>query len=123
MVTTNNLPQTPRAKKVIEYAIEEARKHNHNYVGTEHILLALVREGDGIAGTILNKNGFTYDVADEYLVDLIGVVKEEKPVLPKKPNLERAKILIKEVIKAIEDGCPQATVIFLAKEAAASLDD
>jgi ATP-dependent Clp protease ATP-binding subunit ClpC len=39
MVTMASLPQTPRAKKVIEYAIEEARNLNHNYVGTEHLLL------------------------------------------------------------------------------------
>ena len=44
MVTMGKLPQTPRAKKVIEYAIEEARNLNHNYVGTEHLLLGLLRE-------------------------------------------------------------------------------
>src|SRR5213596_721421 len=42
------LPQTPRAKKVVEYAIEEARNVNHNYVGTEHILLGLLREEEGV---------------------------------------------------------------------------
>ena len=47
MVTMGKLPQTPRAKKVIEYAIEEARNLNHNYVGTEHLLLGLIREGEG----------------------------------------------------------------------------
>jgi ATP-dependent Clp protease ATP-binding subunit ClpA len=41
------LPQTPRAKKVIEYSMEEARNLNHNYVGTEHILLALLELEDG----------------------------------------------------------------------------
>ncbi len=49
MVTMGKLPQTPRAKKVIEYAIEEARNLNHNYVGTEHLLLGLLREHDGVA--------------------------------------------------------------------------
>ena len=42
MVTMGKLPQTPRAKKVIEYAMEEARNLNHNYVGTEHLLLGLL---------------------------------------------------------------------------------
>ena len=46
MVTMGKLPQTPRAKKVLEYAIEEARHLNHNYVGTEHLLLGLLREQD-----------------------------------------------------------------------------
>src|SRR5262245_31135769 len=47
------LPQTPRAKKVIEYAIEEARNLSHNYVGTEHLLLGLLREQEGVAGQVL----------------------------------------------------------------------
>ena len=42
IVTIGKLPQTPRAKRIIEYALEEARSLNHNYVGTEHILLALI---------------------------------------------------------------------------------
>src|SRR5437588_2026103 len=49
MVTMGKLPQTPRAKKVIEYSIEEARNLNHNYVGTEHLLLGLLREQEGAA--------------------------------------------------------------------------
>ncbi|HEY7328384.1 MAG TPA: Clp protease N-terminal domain-containing protein [Gemmataceae bacterium] len=52
-VTWSKLPQTPRAKKVIEYAIEEARSLNHNYVGTEHLLLGLLREADGVASQVL----------------------------------------------------------------------
>ncbi|MBO0699405.1 MAG: NDP-hexose 4-ketoreductase, partial [Zavarzinella sp.] len=47
------LPHTPRAKKVIEYSIEEARSLNHNYVGTEHLLLGLLREQDGVAAQVL----------------------------------------------------------------------
>ncbi len=53
MVTMGKLPQTPRAKKVIEYAIEEARNLNHNYVGTEHLLLGLLREQEGVAAQVL----------------------------------------------------------------------
>ena len=49
MVTMGKLPQTPRAKKVIEYSMEEARNLGHNYVGTEHILLGLLREQEGVA--------------------------------------------------------------------------
>jgi nanoRNase/pAp phosphatase (c-di-AMP/oligoRNAs hydrolase) len=48
-----NLPQTPRVKKAIEYAIEEARNLNHNYVGTEHLLLGLIREQEGVAARVL----------------------------------------------------------------------
>src|SRR5437016_45508 len=52
-VPSKKLPQTPRAKKVIEYALEESRKLNHNYVGTEHLLLGLLREEAGMAAQVL----------------------------------------------------------------------
>ena len=57
MVTMGKLPQTPRAKKVIEYAMEESRNLNHNYVGTEHILLGLLREQEGVASQVLMNLG------------------------------------------------------------------
>src|SRR5438045_5708638 len=49
IVTMGKLPQTPRAKKVIESAVEEARNLNHNHIGTKHILLGLLREEEGVA--------------------------------------------------------------------------
>ena len=54
---------TPRAKKVIEFAVDEARRFNHNYVGTEHLLLGLLREGEGVAGGILENLGVTLERA------------------------------------------------------------
>lgn len=72
MVTMGKLPQTPRAKKVIEFSIEEARNLNHNYVGTEHILLGLLREQDGVAAQVLMNLGLKLeDVRDEVL-NLLG---------------------------------------------------
>src|SRR5205807_1530390 len=58
-VTKSGWPQTPRAKKVIEYAIEEARALLHNHVGTEHLLLGLLREHEGVAGQVLRNLGIT----------------------------------------------------------------
>src|SRR5207249_2181792 len=52
---------TPRAKRVIELAVEEARRLNHNYIGTEHLLLGLVREGEGIAAGVLESLGVSLD--------------------------------------------------------------
>src|SRR5262245_40062891 len=52
---------TPRAKKVIELAIDEARRLNHHYIGTEHLLLGLVREGEGIAAGVLASMGVSLD--------------------------------------------------------------
>ena len=54
---------TPRAKKVMELAVDEARRMNHHYVGTEHLLLGLIREGEGIAGGVLVSMGITLERA------------------------------------------------------------
>ncbi len=72
MVTMGKLPQTPRAKKVIEYAIEEARSLNHNYVGTEHLLLGLLREQDGVAAQVLMNLGLKLDDVREEVLNLLG---------------------------------------------------
>jgi ATP-dependent Clp protease ATP-binding subunit ClpC len=72
MVSMGKLPQTPRAKKVLEYAFEEARNLNHNYVGTEHLLLGLLREQEGVAAQVLmNLNLKLEDVREEVL-NLLG---------------------------------------------------
>ena len=52
-VSSDEISFTPRAKKVLELAVEEARRFNHNYIGTEHILLGLLKEGEGIAAKVL----------------------------------------------------------------------
>ncbi len=57
LLTFGDIPFTPRAKKVLEYAIEEARLLGHNYIGSEHLLLGLLREEEGIAGRILRNLG------------------------------------------------------------------
>ncbi|MEO0514640.1 MAG: ATP-dependent Clp protease ATP-binding subunit [Planctomycetota bacterium] len=72
MVTMGKLPQTPRAKKVIEYAIEEARNLNHNYVGTEHLLLGLLREHEGVAAQVLMNLGLKLDDVREEVLNLLG---------------------------------------------------
>jgi ATP-dependent Clp protease ATP-binding subunit ClpC len=54
---------TPRAKKVIELAIDEARQMGHNYIGTEHLLLGLLREGEGVASSVLDSFGITLERA------------------------------------------------------------
>ncbi len=63
---------TPRSKKVIELAIEEARHLNHNYVGTEHLLLGLIREGEGIAAGVLISLGVDMDQAREQVIRVVG---------------------------------------------------
>jgi ATP-dependent Clp protease ATP-binding subunit ClpC len=72
MVTMGKLPQTPRAKKVIEYAIEEARNLSHNYVGTEHLLLGLLREDEGVAAQVLRNLGLKLEDVREEVLNLLG---------------------------------------------------
>ncbi|MCC7389188.1 MAG: ATP-dependent Clp protease ATP-binding subunit [Phycisphaerales bacterium] len=78
MVTMGKLPQTPRAKKVIEYAIEEARNLNHNYVGTEHLLLGLLREHDGVAAQVLMNLGLKLEEVREEVLNLLGAGAESE---------------------------------------------
>src|SRR6202040_2329183 len=56
-IVLSEIGLTPRAKKVLELAVDEARRRNHHYIGTEHLLLGLVREGEGIAAGVLANFG------------------------------------------------------------------
>jgi ATP-dependent Clp protease ATP-binding subunit ClpC len=78
MVSMGKLPQTPRAKKVIEFAIEEARQLNHNYVGTEHLLLGLLREQDGVAAQVLMNLGLKLEDVREEVLNLLGAGAESE---------------------------------------------
>ena len=87
MVTMGKLPQTPRAKKVIEYAIEEARNLNHNYVGTEHLLLGLLREHDGVAAQVLLNLGLKLEEVREEVLNLLGAgVEQDESEEPGEPT-------------------------------------
>lgn len=63
----SNIPGTPSAIKVVEHALEEARALKHNYIGTEHLLLGLMRETDGIAAQVLTNLGIRLDEVRESL--------------------------------------------------------
>lgn len=67
-----NPAYTPRAKKVIELSMDEARKLGHTYVGTEHILLGLIREGEGVAARVLNNLGISLNKARQQVLQLLG---------------------------------------------------
>ncbi len=66
------VPFTPQAKKVLEFAISEARSMGHNYIGTEHLLLGLIREGEGIASLVLRDFGVTIPAAKAQAQELLG---------------------------------------------------
>jgi Clp amino terminal domain, pathogenicity island component/UvrB/uvrC motif len=75
---SGKLPLTPRVKKVIEYAIEEARNLGHNYVGSEHLLLGLVREEEGVAAQVLLNLGLKLSTVRQEVLSLLGHNLQEK---------------------------------------------
>jgi len=115
----NDMQLTPRAKRVIDLAYDEARQLNNNYIGTEHLLLGLIREGEGLAGRVLSKLGVDLDrtrrevqslqeggdnphqtggkphrrtpTLDEFGRDLTQLAREEKldPVIGRSNEIER----------------------------------
>src|SRR5665811_2242482 len=66
-----HIPFTPRAKKVLELSLREALQMGHNYIGTEHILLGLLREGEGVAARVLNSLGITLENVKETVKEVL----------------------------------------------------
>ncbi|MEE9500001.1 MAG: Clp protease N-terminal domain-containing protein, partial [Candidatus Omnitrophota bacterium] len=71
-IVSGDIPFTPKAKKVIELAMDEARNLGHNYIGTEHLLLGLIREGEGIASQVLVNLGLDLDKVRMEVMNLLG---------------------------------------------------
>jgi ATP-dependent Clp protease ATP-binding subunit ClpC len=93
-LTIGEIPFTPRAKRVLELAIEEARLLGHNYVGTEHLLLGLIREGEGVAAQVLAELGVDRKRVREEVLKLLGPTATVKTRKSKKeksdtPNLDQ----------------------------------
>jgi ATP-dependent Clp protease ATP-binding subunit ClpA len=89
-VTMGKPPQTLRAKKVIEFAIEDARKLNHNYVGTEHLLLGLIAESNGVAAQVLMNLGVDLQRARQ-AVKQIHCISDSEPEPPQIPTEQTEK--------------------------------
>ncbi len=69
---TGHIPFTPRAKKVLELSLREAMQLGHNYIGTEHILLGLIREGEGVAAQVLIKLGAGMSRVRRQVIQILG---------------------------------------------------
>ncbi|PCJ63319.1 MAG: NDP-hexose 4-ketoreductase [Planctomycetota bacterium] len=82
-ITGGQPPYTPRAKRVLELALEEARNLDHNYVGTEHILLGLIRENEGMAAQVLTNLSISIDDVRSEVLDLLGTEIEDPPFMDK----------------------------------------
>ena len=72
---SGHIPFTPRAKKVLELSLREALELDHNYIGTEHILLGLIREGEGVAAQVLVRLGADLDRVRQQVIDLLAAYK------------------------------------------------
>ena len=71
---SGDIPFTPKAKKAIELAMEEARQLGHNYIGTEHLLLGLIKEGEGVASEVLLNLGLDADKVKDEVMQILGSV-------------------------------------------------
>lgn len=74
--SAGKLELTPRTKQVLEFAVEEARKLSHNYIGTEHLLLGLIRHADGVAIDVLRQLGLT---PDRIRRETLRAIQQEQP--------------------------------------------
>ncbi|NEO86296.1 MAG: ATP-dependent Clp protease ATP-binding subunit [Spirulina sp. SIO3F2] len=82
------IPFTPRAKRVLELSLEEARQLGHNYIGTEHLLLGLIREGEGVAARVLENLGVDLSKVRTQVIRMLGETAE---VAPNSPDGRRTK--------------------------------
>jgi len=78
-LVSGDIPFTPKAKKVIELAMDEARNLGHNYIGTEHLLLGLIREGEGVAAQVFQNLGLGLDKVRAEVMNLLGSGSPAQP--------------------------------------------
>jgi len=82
------IPFSPQGKRVLELAILEARSLGHNYIGTEHLLLGLVKEGEGIASLVLQENGVTEAAARSLALELLGEKSSRPAAQSRTPTVD-----------------------------------
>src|SRR5438094_3159043 len=85
---TGHIPFTPRAKKVLELSLREALQLGHNYIGTEHILLGLIREGEGVAAQVLVKLGADLNRVRQQVIQLLSGYQGKEPASAGGPAAE-----------------------------------
>src|SRR5919201_1062024 len=98
---SGHIPFTPRAKKVLELSLREALQLGHNYIGTEHILLGLIREGEGVAAQVLVKLGADLNRVRQQVIQVLSRRTKNNPVLIGEPGVGKT---------AIVEGLSQAIV-------------
>jgi len=107
---SGHIPFTPRAKKVLELALREALQLGHNYIGTEHILLGLIREGEGVAAQVLVRLGGDLSRVRQQVIQLLsgyapsgtGVTVDQRPIGPLGRRL-RLKVMAGRITLSVDD--------------------
>ena len=90
-----HIPFTPRAKKILEMALRESLQLGHNYIGSEHILLGMVREGEGIAAQVLAAMGLTLESLRETILELLKANPEQREAARRPlPRMERTPLCL-----------------------------
>ena len=86
---SGHIPFTPRAKKVLELSLRESRQLGHDYIGTEHILLGLLREGEGVAAQVLARLGADLNRVRQQVIELLHGRRDEEPAASAAGGRER----------------------------------
>ena len=100
---SGNIPFTPRVKKVLELALREAQQLGHNYIGTEHILLGLIREGQGVAAQVLVKLGADLSRVRQQVIQLLHGYQREEPAAASRQSPGRAAREDRELLSRLVD--------------------
>ena len=117
-----DLPYTRGAKKVLELAMAETRELDHSYVGSEHLLLGLLREGAGVAAEVLTDLGVTLEEARAETLRLLGTEMPSGPPRPRRAEiLDRMRVLVNELLGV--PGPDASRLRQLAMELSGLLDD
>jgi ATP-dependent Clp protease ATP-binding subunit ClpA len=104
--SAGHIPFTPRAKKVLELSLRESLQLGHDYIGTEHILLGLLREGEGVAAQVLVRLGADLNRVREQVIQLLASHQGPQPVVRAvraRPFPGRARFSQEELIRTLAD--------------------
>jgi len=101
---SNQIRITPRAKEVLHLAFQEALELNHNYIGPEHLLLALIRENEGLASQILQKHGLTHTKLRQAVIKIVGEGDKEGNSFKTKSNTPELDKYSKDLTIAAREG-------------------